>query len=725
GLLQWDKFCADVTYQQDTNITFKLLNASDNSPIPGFDNIHLPEGGACYDISSLSTSYNSIKLFAKLTTNNDQNTPTLHEWNISWVKDTIPPNITIYLPENKTYNHKTNIPLNYTVSDEGVGVDTCWYSVDGGANQTLPNCQNTTFSVATDGTHYVTVYANDTAGNVNSSTRYFSVDSTPPNISIQLPEDKIYDYKTNLPLNYTVTDNFDVDTCWYSVDGGANQTLPNCQNTTFDVTTDGSHYVTVYANDTAGNVNSSTRYFYVDSHAPRYSQIQINETEPVIPGTPVEFSVFWNDTFDGFSSNLSHWIFSWTGEQGQCGVWVNKSPVAFGNVAEAWSNHSEVVHCTPSFKWKIYANDSVGHWNVTPEQEVITDNLPIVEKPRTYSESLVEKTSFEQNEKVVIRVNVTDPDGAEQIDKVLINITSANGSLVVENAEMVNVSSITNGYVFEYNYTLTNLLSNEFGTWQIDVFANDTYSQSDSNSSTFEVINTPPSLEGIFYECEDDCGWGEKWTYKVNLTEPNNNTVNVSFWYSYDGLTWVYKNSEVITCPPSGCYDIVINFSYDPGWQASDVGTRYFKFNASDGAGGTNETSQSVLVQKDDAIAVIINGSDVIARRWGEEKALFRIRINDTDRNVWVEEGVNCTFYFTKNGLTYSASLENQTDSLGYCSIYLKPDCSYSVGAQHWKGGITDSAYKLWNTTEQNYSVKGRLVINIESPSENEILHKT
>ncbi|RLG57497.1 MAG: hypothetical protein DRN95_05485, partial [Candidatus Hydrothermarchaeota archaeon] len=665
----------------------------------------------------------------------------------------------------------------------------------------------------------------------------------------------------------------------------------------------------------------------------------------------------------------------------------------------------------------------------------MSNNLPVVEEPRTYSESLVEKTSFEQNEKVVIRVNVTDPDGAEQIDKVLINITSANGNLVVESAEMVNISSITNGYVFEYNYTLTNLQSDEFGTWQIEIWANDTYSQSDSNSSSFEVINTPPSLVGISYECEEDCGWGERWVYKVNLTEPNNNTVNVSFWYSYDGSTWVYKDSEVISCPPAGCYNITINFTFDPGWEASDADQiRYFKFNASDGASGTNETSQSVLVQKDDvsieyiagnetqvnrngtesvvfkvrifdtdlnqyvgsgvntslwvttdgssyykenedqltdnlgfsnitfdpdssiyhvgkqkwiigtdgdesykdanssafyvtiigdiaitldkpsgqsykagtdsvtfrwrltddnstavtgadntieikltnwqdiiancsveeegngwynctwfipadqdygwydirinaskqyfnnqsftfddkfevattpptfevvsyeyeqdggwgerwiyrvnlteinpdtvnvslwynrtgswelvnstnitcpcsdfvvefvqdpgweagdvgtryfkfnasdyvggnnetdsvvvnvqrddAIAIIVNGSEAIARRWGEEKTLFRIRINDTDRGVWVEEGVNCTFYFTKDGSTYSASLENQTDSLGYCSIYLKPNCSYSVGAQHWKGGTTDQAYKPWNTTEQNYSVKGKL----------------
>ncbi|RLF10664.1 MAG: hypothetical protein DRJ69_02840, partial [Thermoprotei archaeon] len=498
-----------------------------------------------------------------------------------------------------------------------------------------------------------------------------------------------------------------------------------CNYTIVSSDANGIWQVKVWVNDTEGNEDSDFDSLQVDTKAPRYSQIQINQTEPVSPGTIVKFSVFWNDTFEGFSSNLSHWIFSWTGEEGQCGVWVNKSAVAFGNVAEAWSNHSEIVHCTPSFKWKIYANDSVGYWNVTPEQEVITDNWPIVEKPRTYSESLVEKTSFEQNEKVVIRVNVTDPDGAEEIDKVLINITSANGNLVVESAEMVNISSITNGYVFEYNYTLTNLQSDEFGTWQIEVWANDTYSQSDSNSSSFEVVNTPPSLEGISYECEQDCGWGERWVYKVNLTEPNNNTVNVSFWYSNDGLTWVYKDSEVIICPPSGCYDIVINFSYDPGWQASDVGTRYFKFNASDGAGGTNETSQSVLVQKDDAIAIVIEGSDAIARRWGEEKTLFRIRINDTDRNVWVEAGVNCTFYFTKDGATYSVSLENQTDSFGYCSVYLKPDCSYSVGAQHWKGGITDQAYKPWNTTEQNFSVKGKLTINIESPSESEILYKT
>ncbi|MCX6819577.1 MAG: DUF2341 domain-containing protein, partial [Candidatus Aenigmarchaeota archaeon] len=73
----WDKFCADDTIVQGTNITYALLNAINNQAIPGFEN--MPSG--CTNISSLV--FSSVRLFAKLTANSTD-TPLLHSWNISW-----------------------------------------------------------------------------------------------------------------------------------------------------------------------------------------------------------------------------------------------------------------------------------------------------------------------------------------------------------------------------------------------------------------------------------------------------------------------------------------------------------------------------------------------------------------------------------------------------------------------------------------------------------------
>ncbi|RLJ02329.1 MAG: hypothetical protein DRP11_03150, partial [Candidatus Aenigmatarchaeota archaeon] len=110
------------------------------------------------------------------------------------------------------------------------------------------------------------------------------IESTPPQIQIQLPENTTYNYNTNLPLNYTATDQY-LDQCWYSLDSGTNISLPNCQNTTFS-TTEGTHYITVYANDTSQNENSSTVYFTIDTTNP---QIQF------VPPTPEDNNITTNN----------------------------------------------------------------------------------------------------------------------------------------------------------------------------------------------------------------------------------------------------------------------------------------------------------------------------------------------------------------------------------------------------------------------------------------------
>ena len=84
--------------------------------------------------------------------------------------DTTPPTISIVSPENKTYT-ANNVPLTFTVSKP-----TSWigYSLDGQENVTISG--NTTLTGLSDGSHNLTVYAKDTAGNTGSSkTIYFSI----------------------------------------------------------------------------------------------------------------------------------------------------------------------------------------------------------------------------------------------------------------------------------------------------------------------------------------------------------------------------------------------------------------------------------------------------------------------------------------------------------------------------------------------------------------------
>jgi multiple sugar transport system substrate-binding protein len=117
--------------------------------------------------------------------------------------DTTRPVITVLSPENRTYA-TSSVPLTFTVSE-----CTSWmgYSLDGQANVTTS--ENTNLTSLLDGTHYVVVYANDTSGNMGTSTTvYFTVDTAPPNITdvSQIPPENNVLPEDVVRVNATVTD---------------------------------------------------------------------------------------------------------------------------------------------------------------------------------------------------------------------------------------------------------------------------------------------------------------------------------------------------------------------------------------------------------------------------------------------------------------------------------------------------------------------------------------
>jgi len=173
--------------------------------------------------------------------------------------DTTPPSISILSPENKTYPTK-DVPLAFTVSES-----TSWigYSLDGQMNVTVSG-ESTMFGLS-DGTHTVTVYAKDTAGNMGySNTVYFTVDTVSPKIEILSPENKAY-ATGSVSLSFTV----DEVTSWigYSLDGQANVTIT--ENTTLSGLSSDSYSLIVYARDTAGNIGASEMvYFSIGTQQP-------------------------------------------------------------------------------------------------------------------------------------------------------------------------------------------------------------------------------------------------------------------------------------------------------------------------------------------------------------------------------------------------------------------------------------------------------------------------
>jgi parallel beta-helix repeat protein len=113
------------------------------------------------------------------------------------------PIISVLSPENKTYA-VNDVHLSFTVSEA-----TAWtgYSLDGQMKVTTNG--NTTMVDLSDGTHTITVYANDTSGNMGaSSTVYFAVDTAPPNIRnvSQIPPENNVLPEDEVKINATVSD---------------------------------------------------------------------------------------------------------------------------------------------------------------------------------------------------------------------------------------------------------------------------------------------------------------------------------------------------------------------------------------------------------------------------------------------------------------------------------------------------------------------------------------
>jgi len=119
---------------------------------------------------------------------------------------------------------------------------------------------------------------------MNSSevTVYFSVDITLPTIYIAYPDNITY---SNKQIDLNVSADEDIDTWKYSLNSNSNVTFD--PNTTITAA-EGINNITVYANDTAGNLNSTTVYF------------SFNTTLEVVleePSTSFTTAIIQNTTF--------------------------------------------------------------------------------------------------------------------------------------------------------------------------------------------------------------------------------------------------------------------------------------------------------------------------------------------------------------------------------------------------------------------------------------------
>jgi|GEM_PF-5356030 len=267
----WDKFYAKDTLASGTNITYAILNATDNSTKC---TIIESQAGAGYDISSCALGLTSIRLFANLTMTNTSSTPILHGWNVSWDSDE--PAVKLDSPADNSTQNTTLITFTCSATDNTQLENITLYNdlngwASNGTNTVTGTLNSTSFdrTVPSDGTYIWNCYACDNSSNCAFAVANYTVtvDTILLNITIVNPENQ-----SNLSagttwtwINISTDENavcrYNLTNSTFDYSDGTNFTNTGGQNHSFNYSglKNNESYTLYYkCNDSAGNINPTS-----------------------------------------------------------------------------------------------------------------------------------------------------------------------------------------------------------------------------------------------------------------------------------------------------------------------------------------------------------------------------------------------------------------------------------------------------------------------------------
>lgn len=117
--------------------------------------------------------------------------------------------------------------------------------------------------------------------------------------------------------------------------------------------------------------------------------------------------------------------------------------------------------------------------------------IPVVGQVKTFLEGQL-RTEFEAGSVITIRINVSDFNGGESIDSVVLNLTDPNSRLETENASMSGVVEIPRGYTYEYNKSMK--VNDVGGTWNISSLGMNAKGVKMAQTGSFLLVIKPAVL---------------------------------------------------------------------------------------------------------------------------------------------------------------------------------------------------------------------------------------
>jgi len=234
-----------------------------------------------------------------------------------------PPRVTILAPTNGSNYSFTIQDFNASVADNHSFVDTVIFVFTNGSNPfnltasnnsitaRLWNVTGVNSTLFSEGNHSFRVFANDTYNNVNyTESINFTVDRSVPLITINEPSDGTSVSGAAATFNAIVTDTYTrVEAVTFQISNGSTPFNRSATNTGFSniwsvtggintvAATNGQNTITIFANDTVSNVNTTFSYtIFIDNAAPT-----VNITNPA---TNANFST-GTSTFNATIRNVS------------------------------------------------------------------------------------------------------------------------------------------------------------------------------------------------------------------------------------------------------------------------------------------------------------------------------------------------------------------------------------------------------------------------------------
>ena len=530
-----------------------LLSFNNASGIPF--NITATNGSgswaASVNISALTEGTHLVTAIANDSTGNvnntEQRTFTLDKTApvVSWI------NPTNY--SNYTWN-TFNITFNTSVLD--LSAQSVLFSFDNasgaGFNITAINgsgswaAQYNVSSLA-EGSHIVTIIANDSVGNVNNlQTIIFTVDNTAPTVNWINPTNgsNFTRLSYNQTFNASVLELNFVQSVLFSFDNASgnnfNITATNGSGywtVQYNVSSlaEGTHFVSVIANDSAGNINNSQQItFIIDNTAPRATWI-----------TPVNNSNYsitaYNQTFNLSVSEenfVQSVLFSFDNASG------NNFNVTASNGSGYWNALVNVSGLTEGIQTVIaIVNDSSGNTNNTQQITFTTDfTAPTFINAKNTSINFKRYQNFTAN--ITINDNII---GLQYL------IFSANGSGIWDNSTNQSISGLQYNASLSKNITLPKGSQVCWYYWANDSLGN----KNQSTENCFTVINTPPTFNETL--TDKPVTVGNDLSYKINCSDIDADTITYydnTTLFDINGITGLISDTPV--AGEAGFYSINI-----------------------------------------------------------------------------------------------------------------------------------------------------------------------